>query len=88
MRQSAADKDVNTEADESASLEGNTKQRLLETQQIENTYLVRAIVNCRACKLITELQLIVVTGFKSSINPVANPKPVCSHLTRGKAAEA
>jgi hypothetical protein len=37
MRQSPADKDVNTEAEELTALGAVTKQRLMKTQQTEKT---------------------------------------------------
>jgi hypothetical protein len=39
---------------------------------------MRAVVNCRVCELAIALQLLVVTIHKRSINPIANPNPVCS----------
>jgi hypothetical protein len=40
--------------------------------------LMRAIVNCRVCVAIA-LQALVVTIGRSSLNPITNPNPICSH---------
>jgi hypothetical protein len=40
---------------------------------------MQAVVNCSACELVTALELLVVTIFKSPVNPITNPNPVCSH---------
>jgi hypothetical protein len=40
VRQSQACKDVNTEVEEAMALEAVIRQRLVKTQQIENTYYV------------------------------------------------
>jgi hypothetical protein len=41
--------------------------------------LVRAVVNCRVCESAIALQLLVVTIYKWSTNPITNPNPVYSH---------
>jgi hypothetical protein len=41
--------------------------------------LVRAIVNCRMCKLAIALWLLVITFCKCSINPIINANPVYGH---------
>jgi hypothetical protein len=38
--------------------------------------IVYAVVNCRVCELAIALQLLVVTIYKWSINPITNSKPV------------
>jgi hypothetical protein len=43
---------------------------------------VRAIVNCKVCELAIQLELLVVTIFKSQINPISNPNLVYSHIPR------
>jgi hypothetical protein len=40
VRQSSANKDVNTETEESTALEAATRQRLVEIQKTEKTYYV------------------------------------------------
>jgi hypothetical protein len=42
------------------------------------TYAVFA-VNCRVCKTMRLIQLLVVTIYKCSRNAIVNPKPVSSH---------
>jgi hypothetical protein len=44
-----------------------------------HTYLIRTVVNCRACELAIPLWLVVVTICKYSINPNTNSNPVYSH---------
>jgi hypothetical protein len=43
---------------------------------------VRAVVNYRVCELEIQLELLVVTIFKSPRNPISNPNLVYSHLPR------
>jgi hypothetical protein len=80
VRKSPASKELNLEAEESTALGAVTKQRLVKTADREG--LVRSIVDCTVCKLAMSLQLLVVTSFKSPIDPITNPNPVSSHLTR------
>jgi hypothetical protein len=49
VRQSPANKDVNTEAEEPTILEAVTRRQPVKIQQTEE--LIRAVVNCRACEL-------------------------------------
>jgi hypothetical protein len=37
------------------------------------------VVICRVCKLVRLLELLVVTSYKCSVNPIINPNPVSSH---------
>jgi hypothetical protein len=40
---------------------------------------MRAVVNCSVHELAVALLLIVITSFKSPINPITIPNPVSSH---------
>jgi hypothetical protein len=43
---------------------------------------MRDIFNFRLCESAIALELVVVTIFKSPINPITNPYPFCSHTNR------
>jgi hypothetical protein len=77
LGQSPASKDVNTEAEEATALGAVTR---LQPVNIHYSRL-RRVHACRSelCELTIELQLIVVTYSKCSINPTTNPNPVYSH---------
>jgi hypothetical protein len=77
VRQSPASKDAKTEVEGFTALEAVTRQRLVKLQQTED--LVRAVVDCRVCELVTALQLLVVTICKCSVNPITIPNPIYSH---------
>jgi hypothetical protein len=61
VRQSVAGKEVNMEAEESTVLGPVIKQRLVKTTDSED--LLRAVLTCRVCRSVKQLQLIVVNGF-------------------------
>jgi hypothetical protein len=71
VRQWPVGKDVNTEAEDTTGLEAVTRLQPVKIQQIEK--------NCRVCELAIELQLLVVTFCKNSINP--NPIHSHTHVT-------
>jgi hypothetical protein len=52
----------------------------VDTADLEE--LVRTLIKCIVCELAVALELIVVTSFKSPLNPITNPHPMSSHLTR------
>jgi hypothetical protein len=69
---------VKTRAWEQGTLLGSVnEQRLMKTADWDD--LVGAVLNCRACELMTTLWLLVVTTCKLSINKISSPIPVCSH---------
>jgi hypothetical protein len=53
----------------------------MKTQQTEDS--VRTVVNCNVCESAIALLLIVVTSFRSPINPITNPNPSIVTLSRG-----
>jgi hypothetical protein len=40
--------------------------------------LACVILRSNVCELMIALQLFVVTCFKSAVNPISNPNPICS----------
>jgi hypothetical protein len=65
---------------DNTTLRAITRRQLVKTQQTEKT--VRAAVNFKVCESVIALSLIVVTSFKTPINPITNPDPSIVTLLR------
>jgi hypothetical protein len=73
MRQLAPGKGMHTEAEKS-NLESHY-QAMISEDTADWEGLACAVVNRKVCELAIALYLIVVTSFKTPINPITNPNP-------------
>jgi hypothetical protein len=68
----------NPEEGERPPLKAAAKQRLVRTVT-DWEDLVCHILICEVCRTVTAWSLLVVTGCKSTINPITNPNLISSH---------